>query len=275
MDAETIQNAYGPFVAALREGGFVAPTEGWSAELVAAHVSRNNDLISEAAEQIIAGEEPSYDNSAAVEDAELGPYADLFDGLGALADAVETSARRLAAAWAALGEVRGTYLLPALIRDAGTVVNEEPIPIRKFIEGNASFHLDLHFAQLKALRQVTVETPHAPPTAAPPTEFDTYQLVLLCRPENLPEADESTGDRLQAQHLGHLAAMREAGHLKVAGFLDDQPDDSWRGICLYQATSLQEAHRLAELDPAVRAGVLSVEVMTWYTPKGALDFPGW
>lgn len=153
MDAETIQNAYVPFVAELREGGFAVPSEGWSAELVAAHVSRNNDLISEAAEQIVAGEDPSYDNRAAVEDDELRSYADLFDGLDALADAVEISARRLATAWAALGETKGTYLLPALIRDAGTVVNEEPIPIRKFIEGNASFHLDLHFAQLTALRQ--------------------------------------------------------------------------------------------------------------------------
>ena len=153
MDPETIENAYVPFLAALREGGFAAPTEGWPAELVAAHVSRNNDLIAEVAEQIVAGERPSYDNSPAVDDAELRSYADLFDGLDALADAVETSARRLATAWAALGDTMGTYLLPALIRDGGTVVSEEAIPIRKFIEGNASFHLDLHFAQLQALRQ--------------------------------------------------------------------------------------------------------------------------
>ena len=28
--------------------------------------------------------------------------------------------------------------------------------------------------------------------------------------------------------------MRQAGCLKIAGPLDDQPDASWRGICLYQ-----------------------------------------
>ena len=153
MDADSIRRAYVPFVAALREGGFAVPTEGWPVALVAAHVSRNNDLISDAAERVVAGERPSYDNSAAVDDAELRSCADLFDGLGALADAVETSVRRLATAWAALGEAKGTDLAPALIRDADIVVNDEPIPIRTFIEGNASFHLDLHFAQLKALRQ--------------------------------------------------------------------------------------------------------------------------
>jgi hypothetical protein len=44
-------------------------------------------------------------------------------------------------------------------------------------------------------------------------------------------------------------------------------------VCLYQVASLREARRLAELDPAVRVGALAVAAMTWYTPKGVLDFP--
>jgi uncharacterized protein YciI len=110
------------------------------------------------------------------------------------------------------------------------------------------------------------------PTAEPPTEFDVYELVLLRRAAVRPEIDEETADRLQGQHLGHFAAMKEAGHLKVAGPLDDQPDDSWRGICLYQVGSLDEARRLAELDPAVKAGRFTVDVMTWWTAKGAISF---
>jgi hypothetical protein len=42
--------------------------------------------------------------------------------------------------------------VPAIIRDGDGIVNDGPIPIGRFIEGNASFHLDLHFEQLKALR---------------------------------------------------------------------------------------------------------------------------
>jgi len=111
------------------------------------------------------------------------------------------------------------------------------------------------------------------PVAEPPDEFDVYELVILRSPEGRLEIDEATADRLQGQHLGHLAAMRGSGHLKVAGPLDDQPDESWRGMCLYRVGSLAEARRLAELDPAVRAGCLSVEVMNWYTQKGAICFP--
>jgi uncharacterized protein YciI len=120
---------------------------------------------------------------------------------------------------------------------------------------------------------MTSEAAEAPPTAEPPAEFDVYELVLLRRPEERPEIDDETAELLQAQHLGHFAAMKAAGHMKVAGPLDDQPDDSWRGICIYQVGSLEEARRLAELDPAVRAGRFSVDVMSWYTAKGALCFP--
>ena len=117
-------------------------------------------------------------------------------------------------------------------------------------------------------------TPASPPTAEPPAEFDTYELVLLRLSESAPVLDDEASMELQRLHLGHFASMRAAGHLKVAGPLSDQPDESWRGICLYQVGSHEEARRLAELDPAVKAGRFQVEVMTWRTPKGGLRFPG-
>jgi uncharacterized protein YciI len=109
-----------------------------------------------------------------------------------------------------------------------------------------------------------------PRTAQPPAEFDTYELVILRRPATPPEIDDEARALLQSQHLGHFANMKDAGHLKASGPLGDQPDDSMRGICLYQVGSLEEARRLAEIDPAVRVGVFEIEVMHWYTPKGSL-----
>jgi uncharacterized protein YciI len=108
------------------------------------------------------------------------------------------------------------------------------------------------------------------PTAEPPSEFDTYELVLLRRSQTAPALDDASTELLQRQHLGHLEAMRSAGHLLVAGPLSDQPDDEWRGVCIYRVGSLDEARRLATSDPAVRADRLTVEVMHWYTPKGAI-----
>ncbi|MDX1630631.1 MAG: YciI family protein [Thermoanaerobaculia bacterium] len=106
-----------------------------------------------------------------------------------------------------------------------------------------------------------------------PMELDTYQLVLLKRPAEAPDYPEERLQEIQRAHLGHLTRMAEEGHLVVAGPFRDQPDESLRGMALYRVESLEEARRLAEADPAVKAGRLEVEVMIWHTRKGALEFP--
>ncbi len=113
-----------------------------------------------------------------------------------------------------------------------------------------------------------------PRTATPPAEFDTYQLVILRRPAQPPEYDDDTTNLLFSQHLGHLAEMRDAGHLLAAGPLSDQPDDGLRGICLFRTGSVEKARELAVQDPAVQAGLFVVDVMTWRTPKGEIPFGG-
>jgi uncharacterized protein len=104
----------------------------------------------------------------------------------------------------------------------------------------------------------------------PPSEFDTYQFILLRWPENRPNVSDEEADRLQALHLGHLEAMREQGYLLVAGPLSDQADERLRGISIYQVESLDRARELAERDPAVLAGRLEIDAMTWSTRKNAL-----
>jgi uncharacterized protein YciI len=94
-----------------------------------------------------------------------------------------------------------------------------------------------------------------------PTDFDEFELVVLVRGANPPALDDAESERLHHRHLGFLRAMRAAGHLKVAGPLDRQPDDRWRGLCLYQVGSIEAATRLASLDPAVVAGRFTLEVM--------------
>ncbi len=80
-----------------------------------------------------------------VEELRRGGFAEPPEGWPA-------SARRLAAAWSSLDDETGAHLVPAHIVDGGRVVRDDPVPIRRFIEGNASFHLDMHLSQLRALR---------------------------------------------------------------------------------------------------------------------------
>ena len=109
-----------------------------------------------------------------------------------------------------------------------------------------------------------------PPEAEPPEQFDQYELVLLWAVRDRAELEPQATERMQRQHLGHLEAMRAAGHLLAAGPLLNQPDPRLRGICIYRTGSVTAALDLASADPAVRAGQLEVEAMTWYTRPGAL-----
>jgi uncharacterized protein len=105
-------------------------------------------------------------------------------------------------------------------------------------------------------------------------ELESFELVLLRRPPSAPEYDEETVQRIQAEHLEYHASLRASGDVATNGPVLDQPDESLRGLTFYRTGSLARARELAEADPAVRAGRLAVEVMTWLCPPGTLRQPG-
>jgi uncharacterized protein len=105
-------------------------------------------------------------------------------------------------------------------------------------------------------------------------DLEAFELVLLRTPENAPRYDDADLERIQAEHLAYHARLRESGQVVTNGPVRDQPDVSLRGLTFYRTGSLQESRRLAEADPAVRAGRLVVEIMTWYCAPGTMSKPG-
>jgi uncharacterized protein len=105
-------------------------------------------------------------------------------------------------------------------------------------------------------------------------DLEAYELVLLRRPADPTAYDDDVLDRIQGEHLAYLTGLREAGRIVANGPVDDQPDESLRGLSFYRTGSLAAARQLAEADPAVRAGRLTVEIMTWYCAPGTLSRPG-
>jgi uncharacterized protein len=105
-------------------------------------------------------------------------------------------------------------------------------------------------------------------------DLEAFELVLLRRPENPREYDDAELERIQREHLGHHTRLRASGQVVTNGPVIDPPDTALRGLTFYRTGSLEEARRLAEADPAVLAGRLTVEIMTWYCPPGTMSKPG-
>lgn len=105
-------------------------------------------------------------------------------------------------------------------------------------------------------------------------ELEAFELVILRRPENARSYDEATLERIQREHLEYLGSLRDTGDIVANGPVTDQPDESLRGLAFYTTGSLETARLLAHEDPAVQAGRLSVEVMTWLCRPGMMARPG-
>jgi uncharacterized protein YciI len=105
-------------------------------------------------------------------------------------------------------------------------------------------------------------------------DLEAFELVLLRRPASAPEYPEAELDRIQAEHLAYHAGLRRAGHVVTNGPVEGPPDPSLRGLTFYRTGSVEHARQLAGADPAVLAGRLTTEVMTWYCPPGTMSAPG-
>jgi uncharacterized protein YciI len=105
-------------------------------------------------------------------------------------------------------------------------------------------------------------------------DLEAFELVLLRAPDNAPAYEDAELERIQKEHLAHHATLRATGQVVTNGPVRDQPDPALRGLTFYRTGSLERSRELAEADPAVRAGRLAVEIMTWYCPPGTMSKPG-
>jgi uncharacterized protein YciI len=91
-----------------------------------------------------------------------------------------------------------------------------------------------------------------------------YTLVFLRRGP-APRDDEARNERLQLEHLQHLTRLQMVGKLVLNGPI--LVDHDILGVSVY-AAELEEARALAEADPKVRAGYLTVEAIPWMAVPG-------
>jgi len=123
---------------------------------------------------------------------------------------------------------------------------------------------------LEPILPPVVEEPEAEDVEDDPgSGMRTYYMALLYRgpgwtAESSPETIE-----LQERHLANIQRLVASGKMILAGpFYPPVGDDPLVGLFLFGVATMQEAVELANADPAVRAGRLRVDVLTWYGPVG-------
>jgi uncharacterized protein len=101
-------------------------------------------------------------------------------------------------------------------------------------------------------------------------DLHAFQLILLRRPVDAPSYDDDALEQIQREHLAFYESMRQAGHVVTNGPVLDQPDEALRGIAIFATESVDRARELANTDPAVQAGRLEVQAMTWMCRPGTM-----
>ena len=101
-----------------------------------------------------------------------------------------------------------------------------------------------------------------------PSEMTTYYFGLISRgpkwtAERTPEAE-----KLQGDHMANINKLAKEGKLVIAGPFENA--GNYAGVFVFKVASLEEAKALAETDPAVKAGRLTVDVHPWMVPRGSL-----
>lgn len=106
------------------------------------------------------------------------------------------------------------------------------------------------------------ETPKTPPQF----DLDQYQFAFLKKGPNWTPTSTPETQKIQEGHMANINKMASLGKLMAAGPMENNGDI--RGIFVFKVASLAEAQGLAAEDPAIKAGRLALEWLTWTAPKG-------
>ncbi|MFY9556360.1 MAG: YciI family protein [Blastocatellia bacterium] len=101
-----------------------------------------------------------------------------------------------------------------------------------------------------------------------PMAMATYYFAFLRRGPKWTGQRTPETDKLQADHMAHINSMARSGKLVIAGPFENAGE--YAGVFVFKVDSIDEARALAEADPTVKTGRLTIDVHPWMVPKGSL-----
>ena len=101
------------------------------------------------------------------------------------------------------------------------------------------------------------------------------KMYVLCILKTGPKDAEIKGDerdKIFAGHFANIGRLSDEGKLAVAGPFGKN-DKGFRGLYIFNVATIEEAEKLVELDPAVKAGVFVPDLTPWYGSAAMMVVP--
>ena len=90
-----------------------------------------------------------------------------------------------------------------------------------------------------------------------------YVLVILKTGPNDTSIKGKERKDLFAGHMANIGRLADEKKLAVAGPFGKN-DKTYRGLFILNVATVEEAQRLTETDPAIKAGIFIVDLIPWY-----------
>ena len=91
-----------------------------------------------------------------------------------------------------------------------------------------------------------------------------YVLVILkTGPKDSVITDKAHRSELFRGHMDNIKKLADENKLVVAGPFG-RNDHTFRGLFIFNVSTVEEARQLCNTDPAVSAGIFTLELVPWY-----------
>ena len=101
----------------------------------------------------------------------------------------------------------------------------------------------------------------------------TYVLVILKTGPKDGDFKGKERDDIFAGHMSNIWKLAEQKKLAVARPFVAPNDKGYRGLYIFNVTTLAEAKTIVETDPAVKAGILIADMNLWYGSASLMATP--
>lgn len=89
-----------------------------------------------------------------------------------------------------------------------------------------------------------------------------YVVAFLYRGDRVKEYSDEERAEFQRGHMDNITKLAEEGKMVLAGPFFGNED--LRGLFFFNVESIEEAQKLTESDPSIKAGILKMELKEWY-----------